>query len=80
MNTLQLLEFCNSKFGKNHIFKKSIILLKAWWMYDGRILASSNGCFSSYALEIMIAHIINLYYNEFYSPLDVFIKFIQVYS
>lgn len=74
------MEFLNLRFGKNHIFKRSILLIKAWSLYDARILASSNGCISSYALEAMIAHILNCYYNDFYSPIDVFKKFIKVYS
>lgn len=45
----------------NHFIKRSIIVCKAWASHHARILGSSNGLFSTYALEVLILCVINKY-------------------
>ena len=47
-------EELDKELGKEHIFKKSILMIKAWCLYEGHILGSHIGCFSTYALEVLI--------------------------
>ena len=41
--TLNYLEKVDEIIGREHLFKKAIYVLKAWCMYEGRILGSNIG-------------------------------------
>ena len=36
------MEDCDIILGKNHLFKSSLLLLKAWWLYESRAIAGST--------------------------------------
>ena len=78
--TLGFLEEVSRKLGKDQIYKKSVIMLKAWATYEGRILGSHLGCMTTYALEVLILYILNEYYDEMTNALDVFFKFFEVFG
>lgn len=61
----------NALISHDHLFKRSIILIKAWCYYESRILGSNHGLISTYALEILVLYIFNLYNNRFSGPLEV---------
>ena len=58
-------------FGRDHLFKRSIILIKAWCYYESRILGANMGLFSTYALSILVLYIINLFHSSLSGPLSV---------
>ncbi|MED6139819.1 hypothetical protein PIB30_087557 [Stylosanthes scabra] len=66
--------------GKNHLLKRSIILIKAWCYYESRILGAHHGLLSTYAVEILVLYIINLYHSSLRGPLEVLCKFLDFYS
>ncbi len=74
------LEQANKLFGKADLFKRSIILIKAWCLYETRILGSQNANLCSYAVEVMIIFVLNNYYNEVFTPLDVLRLFVSIFS
>jgi poly(A) polymerase Pap1 len=80
MVSLSLLDYLDQRFARHHLFKKSIILIKSWCSYQARILGSQNACLGTYALEIMIASVLNNFYNQLYSPFQVFVKFFQFFA
>ncbi|KAL6906005.1 hypothetical protein ACP4OV_003606 [Aristida adscensionis] len=43
LHTLCFLEKVDQLFGKGHLFKRSIILIKSWFYYEGRILGAKIG-------------------------------------
>jgi len=57
--------------GKNHVFKRSIILVKAWCYYESRILGAHHGLLSTYAVEILVLYIINCFHSSVRGPLEV---------
>ena len=59
------------KVGKNHLFKRSIILIKAWCYYESRLLGAHHGLISTYALETLILYVFNLYHKSLHGPLEV---------
>ncbi len=65
--------------GRDHLFKRSIILMKAWCYYESRILGSHHGLLSTYALTILIMYIFNVYYDELESPLEVLYYVLQYF-
>ena len=78
--TLALMEGVSQKLGKEQLFKKSIIIIKAWAVYVGRILGSHLGCMSTYSLQVLILYVINEHYDQVKTPLDVFFKFFETYG
>lgn len=69
--TVAFLEAADRRIGREHLFKRSILLLKAWCYYESRLLGAHHGLISSYALEVLVLYIFNLYHAELHAPLDV---------
>ncbi|XP_042402577.1 uncharacterized protein LOC121992343 isoform X2 [Zingiber officinale] len=78
--TLCFLEKINEKIGKDHLFKRSIILIKAWCYYESRILGAHHGLISTYALEILVLHVFHLFHEQMDDPLAVLYRFLDYYS
>lgn len=57
--------------GKDHLFKRSIILIKAWCYYESRILGAHHGLISTYALETLVLYIFHLFNSSLNGPLAV---------
>ena len=57
--------------GKDHLFKRSIILIKAWCYYESRILGAHHGLISTYALETLVLYIFHLFHASLNGPLAV---------
>ncbi|XP_057521248.1 uncharacterized protein LOC130801417 [Amaranthus tricolor] len=70
----------DQSIGKDHLFKRSVILIKAWCYYESRLLGGYYGLISTYALETMVLHVINLFHSTLPCPLAVLQKFLEYYS
>ncbi|XP_023637951.1 uncharacterized protein LOC17886661 isoform X2 [Capsella rubella] len=77
---LCFLEQVDQLFGRDHLFKRSIILVKAWCYYESRILGANTGLISTYALAVLVLHIINLFHSSLSGPLAVLYKFLDYYG
>ncbi|KAF8728607.1 hypothetical protein HU200_017872 [Digitaria exilis] len=77
---LCFLELVDRKVGKTHLFKRSIILIKAWCYYESRLLGAHHGLISTYALEVLILYIFNLFHKSLRSPLEVLYRFLEYFS
>ncbi|XWS56939.1 hypothetical protein CRYUN_Cryun09bG0128600 [Craigia yunnanensis] len=80
LSALCFLEQVDQLVGKDHLFKRSIILIKAWCYYESRILGAHHGLISTYALETLILYIINIFHSSLHGPLAVLYKFLDYYS
>lgn len=78
--TLCFLDEVDSLIDQNHLFKKSIILIKAWCYYESRILGAHHGLISTYALETLVLYIFHVYNNSFAGPLEVLYRFLEFFS
>lgn len=74
------LEEMNKKIGRDQLFKKSVLVIKAWCTYESRIMASHRSLLSTYALEILILYVVNNYYKSIQSPLCVLVVFLRLLS
>ncbi|XP_022761407.1 uncharacterized protein LOC111307625 isoform X2 [Durio zibethinus] len=63
--TLCFLEQVDRLIGKDHLFKRSIILIKAWCYYESRILGAHHGLISTYALETLVLYKFLDYFSKF---------------
>ncbi|KAL1219470.1 hypothetical protein V5N11_007265 [Cardamine amara subsp. amara] len=77
---LCFLEQVDQIFGKDHLFKRSIILIKAWCFYESHILGANAGLISTYALAILVLYIMNISYSSVSDPLSVLCKFLDYYA
>ncbi|PRQ57035.1 hypothetical protein RchiOBHm_Chr1g0343851 [Rosa chinensis] len=55
--TLCFLEQVDRLIGKHHLFKRSIILIKAWCYCESRILGAHHGLISTYGLVTLVLFI-----------------------
>ncbi|KAL1804591.1 hypothetical protein ACET3Z_027659 [Daucus carota] len=78
--TLCFLEQVDRVIGKDHLFKRSILLIKAWCYYESRILGAHHGLISTYALETLVLYVFQLFHSTLDGPLAVLYKFLDYYS
>eukprot|EP00250_Pteridium_aquilinum_P020647 c24895_g1_i1 orf=465-4658(-) len=78
--TLCFLEEVDRLIQKNHLFKRSIILVKAWCYYESRILGAHHGLISTYALETLVLYIFNVFHSTLRGPLEVLFTFLNYFS
>ncbi|KAL1809741.1 hypothetical protein ACET3Z_026731 [Daucus carota] len=80
LSTLCFLEQVDRLIGKEHLFKHSIILIKAWCYYESRILGAHHGLISTYALESLILYIFHMFNSSLNGPLAALHRFLVYYS
>ncbi|CAL5388957.1 unnamed protein product [Camellia sinensis] len=78
--TLCFLEQVDHLIGKDHLFKRSIILIKAWCYYESRILGAHHGLISTYALETLVLYIFHFFHSALNGPLAVLYRFLDYFS
>ncbi|PHT72646.1 hypothetical protein T459_23431 [Capsicum annuum] len=78
--TLCFLEQVDRLIGKDHLFKRSIILIKTWCYYESRILGAHHGLISTYALETLVLYIFHFFHATLDGPLAVLYKFLDYFS
>lgn len=78
MNLIKNL-FIDNSFSDNkiQIFRRTLILIKSWCSFEGNLMGSNIGLMASYALEILVIYIFNIYYNSIYNEFDGFEKFFE---
>ncbi|KAK8918361.1 hypothetical protein KSP39_PZI021987 [Platanthera zijinensis] len=80
LGTLCFLEEMDRFINQDHLFKRSVILIKAWCYYESRILGAHHGLISTYALETLILYIFHVFDNSFTGPLEVLYHFLELFS
>ena len=72
--------FTDNSFSENkiQIFRRTLILIKAWCSFEGNLMGSNIGLMASYALEILVIYVFNLHYDNIYNEFDGFEKFFEV--
>ncbi|OIV95048.1 hypothetical protein TanjilG_10868 [Lupinus angustifolius] len=78
--TLCFLEEVDILINQNHLFKRSIMLIKAWCYYESRLLGAHHGLISTYALETLVLYIFHVFNNSFAGPLEVLYRFLEFFS
>ncbi|KAK4744662.1 hypothetical protein SAY87_010974 [Trapa incisa] len=78
--TLCFLDEVDNLINQEHLFKRSIILIKAWCYYESRILGAHHGLISTYALETLVLYIFHVFNKKFVGPLEVLYRFLEFFS
>ncbi|OEL21751.1 hypothetical protein BAE44_0017230 [Dichanthelium oligosanthes] len=80
VSTFCFLELVDRQVGKNHLFKRTIMLIKAWCYHESRILGAHHGLISTYALETLVLYIFNMFHKSLHGPLEAFYRFLEYFS
>ncbi|XP_057474813.1 uncharacterized protein LOC130762944 isoform X1 [Actinidia eriantha] len=78
--TLCFLEQVDRLVGRDHLFKRSIILIKAWCYYEKPYSWCPSWLISTYALETLVLYIFNLFHSSLNGPLAVLYRFLDYFS
>ncbi|XP_052109183.1 uncharacterized protein LOC127741200, partial [Arachis duranensis] len=78
--TLCFLDEVDNLIGHNHLFKRSVILIKAWCYYESQILGAYYRLMSTYALETLVIYIFHVYNKPFSGPLEVLFRFLEFFN
>ena len=72
--------FNDNSFSENkiQIFRRTLILIKAWCSFEGNLMGSNIGLMASYALEILVIYVFNVHYDNIYNEFDGFEKFFEL--
>ncbi|XP_024360835.1 uncharacterized protein [Physcomitrium patens] len=80
LGTLCFLVEVDKLIGEDHLFKRSIILVKAWCYYESRILGAHCGLMSTYAVEALVLYIFDKFHASLRGPLQVLYLFLEFFS
>jgi len=78
--TLCFLEEVDRGIGVNHLYKRSLLMIKAWCFYEARLLGAHHGLLSTYAVETLLLAVFLKFGAELRTPLQVMHKFLHVFS
>ena len=72
--------FCDNLYSNNKIiiFRRTLLLIKAWLFYEGNLMGSNIGLMANYTLEILIIYIFNFHYEYIFNEFDGFEKFFEI--
>ena len=72
--------FLDSSYSGNkiNIFRRTLLLIKAWCFYEGNLMGSNIGLMANYTLEILVIYIFNLHYEYIFNEFDGFEKFFEL--
>lgn len=74
---LAFFEEFDSLVGRCHLLKRSILLIRAWWVYEANL---TNNLISDTAMCIMICSIFNLYSDKIHFPLQALSAFLMQFA
>ena len=68
--------------GKNHLFKRSLLLIKAWCTYESRSYAKNSvmNSLTDQSLYALIIHVFNLHHARLHTPLQALSAFFLIFS
>jgi hypothetical protein len=81
---LEFLEEFSLLIDRNHLFKKSLLLIRAWWYYETPNYGSGSieikQYLSEYAISVMVVSIFNRYHQQIHHPMIAFLLFLTEFS
>ena len=74
--------FVSERLNSPGLFKRSIVLIKAWGFYEGRLLGAHHALISTYALETLVLYVLNKFHRSksLTTPLEVLHTFLQTFA
>jgi hypothetical protein len=70
--------------GKNHLFKRSVLLVRAWWMYEASLSVTTNTHTFMHipdnAIVVLLVALFNRHHDNLHFPLHALYAFLVEYS
>jgi hypothetical protein len=79
---LALMEEISQLVGKKELFKRSLLLIRAWWTYEATSYVDvlSKNFFSDPVLSVLVSSVFNQYHAVIHQPLQALSIFLAEYS
>jgi hypothetical protein len=81
---LAFFEEVSSLVGRDHLLKRSVLLIRAWWNYESYNFSSDGKSpkelLPDFAIWLMITAIFNKYHNRISSPIEALFLFLTIYG
>jgi hypothetical protein len=74
LQTLALFEEMDRLIGQNHLFKRTILLVKTFFQNDLGIVGSHSGFLSAYCIRTFVLFIFNAYHAQIKNPFQALYK------
>lgn len=83
LSKLILLNFADLQFSQyfesnQYLFRRSLLLIKSWCLYEGCIVGSNIGLLASYAVEVLVIYLFNNFHKNFKNEFEAFVEFFKV--
>ena len=78
LNNLSIYNNSTYSQNKRNLFRRTFLLIKGWFLYEGKLMGSNIGLMATYTLEILVLYLFNFYFNEINNEFDGFIKFFEI--
>ncbi|KEP62737.1 UNVERIFIED_CONTAM: hypothetical protein HHA_214990 [Hammondia hammondi] len=79
--SLVFLELADRRIGRNHLFKRSVLLIKSWFAYESHLLGSRSGLLATYCVEALVLHLFHVFPAALLpTPLHLLYHFFSYYS
>lgn len=79
---LSFFEEISALVGKNNLYKRSILLIRAWWVYETNNYIGSpiKHYLPDFAILVMITAIFNKYHDRIFYPMQALCLFLSEYA
>jgi len=67
---LGLFEEVDRLVGRNHLFKRTLLLCRTWFQHEAGLMGTQNGLMSTFCLRTIILFIFNAFHTRIRTPLD----------
>ena len=83
LSKLILLNFADLQFSQyfennQYLFRRTLLLIKSWCLYEGCIVGSNIGLLASYAVEVLVIYLFNNFHKNFKNEFEAFLEFFKV--
>lgn len=78
---LTFFEEINALVGNDHLFKRSVLLIRSWWMYETAAMTekSLKEYLPDFAIWLMVTAVFNEHYGIITSPIQALYLFLSIY-
>lgn len=66
--------------GRDHLFKKSLILVRAWWTLEATTYSETLPALSTSAMCVMVCALFSRFHREIYHPIHALMLFLTEYA
>ena len=78
LNNLNIYSDSTYSQNKRNLIRRTFLLIKGWFVYEGKLMGSNIGLMATYTLEVLVLYLFNYYYKEINTEFEGFTKFFEI--